>query len=139
MRTLAAAIALLALPTLATAQGRTPRLDGVWRNAANSVHLRAAPCIRGGRALCGTVIWASERAKADVAARGRTLIGTRLFEDFQPGDDGRWEGTVYVPDIDRSLAGTIRLDGPDRLVGEGCLFGTLGCREQVWTRVRQRR
>lgn len=125
------AAALLAAPAAATPPA--PRWAGVWRNAANSVHLRAAPCGRG--AMCGTVIWASAKARADVAARGRKLIGTQLFRDFRAAGDGVWEGQVYVPDIDRSFSGTITQDGPNTLIGEGCLLGTFGCKQQIWTRV----
>ncbi|URW74604.1 DUF2147 domain-containing protein [Sphingomonas donggukensis] len=131
------AMTIVALATAAApAAPPAPGWAGVWRNASNSVHLRAAPCGRGRDAgMCGTVIWASPKAKADVAARGRTLVGAQLFRDFQPTGDGAWEGEVYVPDIDRSFSGTITLEGRNRLVGEGCLFGGFGCKQQVWTRV----
>ena len=132
MRTLPLIAALLiALP--AAAAPSAPKWAGVWRNTANSLHLRTAPCGRG--AMCGTVIWANAKAKADVAARGGTLIGTQLFRDFRDTGDGVWEGEVYVPDIGRTFSGTITQDGPNTLVGEGCLFGSFGCKQQVWTRV----
>ena len=124
----------LALAGAAHAAPPAPKWAGVWRNAANTVHLRAAPC---GRAMCGTVIWASDKARADVAAQGRQLIGTQLFSDFREEDDGLWYGQVYVPDIDRSLSGTISIDGPNQISGTGCLFGNLGCKTQVWTRVKK--
>lgn len=127
-----AAIACMVTAVPADAQ-RAPKWAGVWRNASNSVHLRAAPC---GRSMCGTVIWASEKAKADVAARGGRLVGTQLFRNFQAVGDGSWEGEVFVPDIGATLTGNVRLEGNDRLVGEGCLFGGLGCRQQVWTRIK---
>lgn len=132
------AMTIVALATAAApAAPPAPGWTGVWRNASNSVHLRAAPCGRARDAgMCGTVIWASPKAKADVAARGRTLIGAQLFRDFQQTDENAWEGEVYVPDIDRTFAGTIMLEGRNRLVGEGCLFGGFGCKQQVWTRVK---
>ncbi|WP_326525762.1 DUF2147 domain-containing protein [Sphingomonas sp.] len=125
---------LLALAIASPASAQTaPKWAGVWRNASNSVHIRAASC--GRAAMCGTVIWASAKAKADVAARGRKLIGAQLFRDFRHAGDGIWEGEVWVPDIDRSFSGTISLRGPNTLVGAGCLLGRLGCKEQIWTRV----
>jgi uncharacterized protein (DUF2147 family) len=123
----------LAVALATPAAAAPPKWQGVWRNASNSVHLRTAPC---GRAMCGTVIWASEKAKADVAARGRKLVGAQLFRDFRAGPGGVWEGQVFVPDIGISFSGTIRLDGPNRLTGEGCLLGNLGCQAQTWTRVK---
>jgi len=128
LATLAAAV--IAAPA---ASAPPPKWQGVWRNAANSVHIRTAPCGRG--AMCGTVVWANDKARADVAARGGRLVGAQLFRNFQQGSDGVWEGEVYVPDLDRSFSGTITLQGANTLVGEGCLFGRLGCKQQVWTRV----
>lgn len=125
------AAALLAAP--AASAPPAPKWAGVWRNASGSVHLRTAPC--GRSAMCGTVIWASDKAKADVAARGRTLIGTQLFRDFRDEGGGVWAGEVYVPDIDQLFSGTITPKGANTLVGEGCLFGSFGCKQQVWTRV----
>ena len=124
---------ILALPLAATPP--TPKWTGVWRNAGNTVHLRTASC--GRAAMCGTVIWASPKAKADVAGRGRKLIGAQLFRNFRDSGDGVWEGEVYVPDIDRTFSGTITPQGANTLIGEGCLFGSFGCKEQVWTRVRK--
>ena len=133
MRTLFSLPVMLAALSLASPALAAPKWTGVWRNAANSVHLRTAP---GGRSMCGTVIWASPKAKADVAARGGNLIGAQLFRDFRDTGDGVWEGEVYVPDLDRTFAGTITQEGPNTLVGEGCLFGSFGCKQQVWTRVK---
>lgn len=128
-------IILLSLTMLGSPAASAPPSDwtGTWRNPSNSVRIRAKPC---GQGMCGTVIWASPKAKADVAARGGTLIGAQLFRDFQREDDGVWHGDVYVPDIDKTFSGTITLRGRNTLIGEGCLFAGLGCRSQTWTRVK---
>ena len=134
MRTILSLLAAALLASPAASAPPAPKWQGVWKNAANSVHLRTAPC---GRGMCGTVVWASAKAKADVAARGGNLVGAQLFRDFRQGPDGVWEGEVYIPDIGRSFAGTITLQGTNTLVGEGCLFGRFGCKQQVWTRVKK--
>lgn len=109
------------------------RWDGTWRNESNSVHIKAAPC---GRAMCGTVIWASEKAQADAARAGTpNLIGTRLFQDFVPQGDA-WAGQVFVPDLKVTFAGTITLRDPDTLEGTGCLLGNYVCRTTTWLRVK---
>jgi uncharacterized protein (DUF2147 family) len=110
---------------------------GTWRNAGDTVRIRVAACGRG--ALCGRVVSASAKAKAD-AARGGTerLIGTELFRGFRRGADGRWDGTVFVPDLASEVDGTLRRDGADTLVAEGCLIAGIACREQRWTRVTAR-
>jgi uncharacterized protein (DUF2147 family) len=130
-RALALALTLLATPALAARASPV----GVWRNASDSVRIRVAAC---GRGLCGTVVQASAKAKAD-AARGGTerLVGTRLFRDFRREDEGLWRGRVFVPDIAQSFDGTLELRGAT-LIGTGCLFGSLGCRSTRWTRVKGR-
>lgn len=125
-----AAIVLAAMPAVAQ---RAPDWSGTWRNSANSVHIRAQRC---GPAMCGTVVWANERARADAARGGEDrLVGSRIFQDFV-AEDGVWYGEVYVPDLDRSFEGTIELADRNTLIGTGCLFGSFGCREQRWTRVK---
>ena len=110
-------------------------LAGTWRNAGDSVRIRVAPC-RGAPGMCGTVVAASEKARADAAAGGtERLIGTALFRGFERGEDGQYAGTVFVPDIGSEVDGTLHLEGRDTLVAEGCLFAGFGCREQRWSRV----
>ncbi len=113
-------------------------LAGTWRNAADSVRIRVSPC-RGEPGMCGTVVSASDRAKADAAAAGTDrLVGTPLFRGFERDADGTWAGSVFVPDIGSEVAGTLHLEGRDTLVAEGCLFAGFGCKEQRWTRVAAR-
>lgn len=131
------AVLVTLLTSTALHAAPAPSPIGTWRNAANSVRIRVAPC---GRGLCGTVVAASDKARADAAAGGTPqLVGTQLFRDFRAieGGDG-WEGTVFVPDLGIEVQGTLALDGADTLVAEGCLFGGIGCREQRWVRVGRR-
>jgi uncharacterized protein (DUF2147 family) len=110
-----------------------PLADGVWRNPENSVHVEIQTC---GEAVCGYVVWASPRAEAD-ARRGGTdvLVGLRLFRDFVRQKTGEWRGTIFVPDLNATLAGSaVALDG-ERLKARACLIGKLFCKSQIWTRV----
>lgn len=122
-------IAGLAAALPAAAQSR----PSVWRNPSNSVHVRTEPC---GAAMCGVVVWASEKAIAD-ARRGGTpaLVGTRLFRDFRKTGPNDWEGKVFIPDLGVTLSGTLTLVGRDQMVGKGCVARNLGCRSQTWTRI----
>src|SRR6185295_7155967 len=76
-------IALVALatavPVTASAQAS---IEGQWRNPKGSVVVHITPC---GNVYCGTVIDASDRAKA-TARRGWTphLIGTRILSGVRP-------------------------------------------------------
>ncbi|KTT69289.1 DUF2147 domain-containing protein [Sphingomonas endophytica] len=125
---------MLTLLALLAAAATDP-LAGTWRNAADSVRIRVERC-RGAPGMCGTVIAASDRAKADAAAGGTDrLVGTPLFRGFERDEDGAWAGTVFVPDIGTEVEGTLHLEGRNTLVAEGCLFAGFGCKEQRWTRV----
>ncbi|UVO50058.1 DUF2147 domain-containing protein [Sphingomonas sp. SUN019] len=131
---LVASLALMLSATSVAAAPPASGLGGTWRNKADSVRIRIAKC---GSGMCGTVIQASEKAKADAAAGGtEQLVGTRLFEDMERDQDGLWYGQVYVPDIAQSFEGTIEQVDRDTLVGTGCLFAGIGCKTQTWRRVR---
>lgn len=109
------------------------RSFGFWRNPSDSVRIRVHPC---GRTMCGTVVWASDKAKAD-ALRGGTasLVGNQLFRDFSEEREGVWRGRVFVPDIGKTFSGTVTVLDPNRLEGRGCLIGKVGCKSQIWVRV----
>lgn len=117
----------------ALAQPLQPTEETVWRNPQNSVHVRVHPC---GQSMCGTVIWANDKAKAD-SARGGTpqLVGTQLFRDFHLTSPSRWTGKIFVPDMNRVFTGTGTLMDANTLVARGCLAKNFGCKSQTWTRV----
>ncbi|HKR86969.1 MAG TPA: DUF2147 domain-containing protein [Phenylobacterium sp.] len=125
-----AAAALIAASGPAAAQDD---LLGVWRNPKNSVHVDIRPC---GPSACGVVIWASQKAREDARrGSGRELIGMKLFQDFTRASD-EWRGKVFVPDLNRTLAGAARVVDDNHLEAKGCALGFF-CKTQVWTRVTQ--
>lgn len=114
---------------------------GVWRNADDSVRIRVAACEGAATpsmppALCGTVVAASEKARADAAAGGTPqLVGARLLTGFRPKEPRVWAGQAFVPDIGVTLRGTMTLATAESLDVAGCLVGGFGCRSQRWTRI----
>ena len=86
--------------------------------------------------LCGTVISATEWARAD-ARRGGThsLVGTRLFSGLKPAGTGHWRGRLFVPDINHRSNADLRIIAPDRLKVTGCMIARMICKSQLWTRV----
>ena len=108
--------------------------DSVWRNPSDSVHVRVHPC---GQSMCGTVVWANDKAKAD-SARGGTpnLVGTELFRDFHETSPKVWKGKVFVPDLNHVFGGTGTVVDDNTLVARGCAVGNVGCKSQTWTRVK---
>lgn len=110
-------------------------LLGVWRNPKNSVHVNIRPC---GESACGYVVWATPRAQADARkGSGRELVGMQLLQDFSPTAHG-WRGKVFVPDLNRTLTGAARTIDGDHLEAKGCLFGSILCKAQIWTRLKDR-
>ena len=102
-----------------------------YRNPSNSVHIQPRPC---GDKVCGVVVWANDKAKAD-SARGGTpnLVGLQLFKDFTPDGPDKWKGSVFVPDINKTFSGQVVRTSPTTLKGTGCLVGKMGCKSQEWT------
>lgn len=135
MRRIAGLAAALVALSAAPASAAPERSFGIWRNPGNSVHIRAHPC---GKSMCGTVMWASDKAKADARRGGtETLIGAQLFSGFVQERAGVWRGKVFVPDIGKTFSGTITVVDDRTLKGAGCLLGRIACKTQVWTRVDQ--
>lgn len=128
---LAAIAAFFLTPSAALAQVGQ---DLVLRNPQNSVHERIHPC---GKTRCGTVVWANAKAKAD-SARGGTpnLVGTELFREFREVSPKVWKGKVFVPDVNRVFSGTGTVKDKDTIVARGCLLGNIGCKSEVWKRVK---
>jgi len=128
---------LFATVLAATPLRAAPPVAGTWRNPAGSVEVAMAPC---GPRLCGTVVYASDRARDD-AARGGTdrLIGTQLFRGLEADGPGHWSGEVFVPDLGQTVAGTLALVDANALEVSGCVIPGLVCQTQTWTRVAARR
>ena len=120
----------LAAPAAAAAQ--SPAAAGVWRNPKNTVHVKLQPC---GPTMCGTVVWAAPKAQAKARAAGQKLVGAQLFREFKPVAPGRWQGKVFVPDMNRTFSGTMTAESPTRMVGKGCLIGGFFCKSQTWVKI----
>ncbi|MHA0319683.1 DUF2147 domain-containing protein [Sphingomonas melonis] len=105
---------------------------GNWHNPKNTVAVRAGRC---GPNLCGWVIRASDKAKADVANKGYPpLIGTALLRGYRNNGKGRWAGQIYVPDMGRAFGSTVTMIDADTLNVKGCLIGGFICKSQIWRR-----
>jgi uncharacterized protein (DUF2147 family) len=123
---------------LLTASPAVAATYGVFRNPSGNVEVRLADC---GKQLCGTIVSASAKAKADAAKAGQTnIIGMQLFRNLTPtpqpkGQPGRWDGQVYIPDKDKTVSGSAILNGKTLSV-KGCLLGDKLCKSQDWLRVK---
>lgn len=131
MKRLFLSLALLALAAVpATAEAS---VEGRWTNPKRSVVIEVGRC---GQAWCGTVVWATPKARAN-ARKGGTdnLIGTRILSGARPVGPNIYKGRAFVPKRNIHSSATIRQTGPNAMVVEGCALAGLLCKEQRWTRV----
>ena len=127
-------LAIFALLFLAAAPpSAAAPVEGRWTNPKRSVILEVGRC---GDAWCGTVVWATAKAKANARKGGtENLIGTRLVTGAKPIGDGVYRGRGFVPKQNIHSSATIRQTGPNTMLVKGCALAGLLCKEQRWTRV----
>lgn len=134
----------LAATTLISTAGAAPlpsvasEAIGTWINPHGSVKVQTGPCApEGAGQLCGWVVWAAPQAEADArdGGGGERLIGTELLRGYRAAGPGLYRGEVYVPDMGRTFASTIKQRGANDLKISGCILGGLICKSQDWHRV----
>ncbi|HUE79959.1 MAG TPA: DUF2147 domain-containing protein [Sphingomicrobium sp.] len=127
-------LAFFALLFLAAAPASAAAsVEGRWTNPKRSVILEVGRC---GEAYCGTVVWATAKAKANAREGGtQNLIGTRLVTGARPIGNGVYKGRGFVPKQNIHSSATIRQTGPNTMLVKGCALAGLVCKEQRWTRV----
>jgi uncharacterized protein (DUF2147 family) len=115
--------------------GASAGIFGTWSNPAGSVIVRTAPC---GGAVCGRVVWATPKARDDAARKGgvRQLLGLEVLRSYRPSGPHRWEGRAFVPDLGDEFESEMVQTGPNEIEINGCRFGGLVCKTQVWHRAR---
>ena len=107
-------------------------IDGTWRSPGGNSIITIAPC---GDSMCGTVAWASDKAKKDSAKTTPQLIGTQLLTGLRPDRKGRWQGKLFIPDKNVRVTAKIERSGSDQLKVSGCAVGKSLCKSALWTRV----
>ena len=105
-------------------------IEGRWRSPGGNSIIEIAPC---GSDFCGTVAWASDRARKDAAKSTDQLIGTQLLTGLQERKPGRWQGRLFIPDKNMRVTAKIQLASPQQLKVSGCAAGVI-CSSQLWNR-----
>lgn len=124
---------ILAALAAAAAQNPSPDpIEGRWRSPGGNSIVAIAPC---GSELCGTVAWASDKAKKDASKTTSQLVGAQLLTGLRRRPDGRWEGKLFVPDKNLRVTAKLQLVSPGQLKLSGCAIGKSACKSQLWTRV----
>lgn len=124
---------MLSIALALAAAAHKPRADpiiGTWLNRRETVAIATSRC---GAELCGRVVWAAPEAQ-QAAAEGGTqrLVGTMLMRNFRQVGAGVWAGEVFVPDLGQTAQAEMTLVGADEIEINGCQFGGLLCKRQVW-------
>jgi len=121
-------ISLLALAA-ATAHSGHHGPFGDWTNPSKSVVMNIANCHGH---MCGTVVWASEKAKRDVTKGTKHLVGSHLLTNVKETSHNHWKGKIFVPDQNMRVTAKLAMVTHDQLKVSGCAL--MICKSQVWHR-----
>lgn len=124
-------VATVALLLAAQAAAAAP-IEGRWRSPGGNSIIDVAKC---GEGWCGTVAWASAKAKKDAAKSTSQLVGTQLLTDVVQASVGRWNGRLFIPDKKMRVTAKIEMAPAGQLKVSGCLAGKSLCKSQLWTPV----
>jgi uncharacterized protein (DUF2147 family) len=105
-------------------------IEGTWRSPGGNTIITIAPC---GNGPCGTVAWATEKAKKDAAKTTAQLVGTQLLTNLQKRKDGSWLGKLFIPDRNMRVTAKLQRLSPDSLKVSGCAAGKALCKADIWT------
>src|SRR4051794_3264855 len=102
------AIGLILALTMSQAPASPPSIQGRWRSPGGNSIIAIAPC---GESLCGTVAWASAKAKKDASKGTDQLIGAQLLTSLKQDAKGAWRGKLFVPDKNIRASAKLQLVG----------------------------
>ena len=121
------ALALIVATTFAAAGHNASSIEGIWRSPGGNSIMKIATC---GHGPCGTIVWASDKAKHDSRKTTQHLVGTHLLTHLQLHKDGSWKGKLFIPDMNTHASATIRRAAHGELKVSGC---KIICKSAVWT------
>ncbi len=133
----------IALALLLSVNAPTMAEDGVigrWATPGVAAIVELAPC-GSTSTLCGTIRWlwdaVDEKGRprldaqnADAALRTRPLVGLHILSGLTPAAGSGWAARIYNPEDGQTYRATVRRQGPDALLIEGCVLFI--CQKQVW-------
>jgi uncharacterized protein (DUF2147 family) len=125
-----ALMAALAAQAAPGAPSAPSSIEGVWRSPGGNTIMKVGAC---GAGPCGTVAWASDRAKKDSSKVTAQLVGTQLLTSLRQRSDGSWLGKLFIPDKNLRVTAKIQRTGPTQLKVSGCAAGRALCKADIWT------
>ncbi|HEX3424196.1 MAG TPA: DUF2147 domain-containing protein [Sphingomicrobium sp.] len=124
------ALLLVAAIAAQTAAPASLSIEGIWRSPGGNSIIKIASCSDN---PCGTVVWASDKARKDSSKSTDQLVGTQLLTNLQRDKKGRWEGKLFIPDRKMRVTAKIERIGPAQLKVSGCAAGKALCKAAIWT------
>lgn len=150
--TLAAALALLAVPVSAQQSG----VMGTWLTASGVGQVKIGPCADAASgAICGTIVGlvdpkgpngivvapeaAIDYRNEDPALRGRKMIGIPLIWGFKATSDANTfeSGQIYNGENGKTYSANISLQPDGKLRLRGYVGSPMLGETQLWTRISQ--
>jgi uncharacterized protein (DUF2147 family) len=141
---LAAAIAIVAAPILATASEPDPSgVLGFWLSSKKKVVVEIYPCEQN---LCGKIVWLAkpyrksgefkiDKKNPDPALRARGWCGIEVITGLKPKRDDFWRnGRFYYPKKGKTYDVDIKLKDDDGLELRAYLGIRLLGKSEIWTR-----
>jgi uncharacterized protein (DUF2147 family) len=122
------AFALIAALALQTGSG--PSIEGTWRSPGGNSIMKIASCAAD---PCGTVAWASDKAKKDSSKTTSQLVGTPLLTGLKQDAKGVWHGKLFIPDRNMRVTAKIQRVASNQLRVSGCVAGKALCKAAIWT------
>jgi uncharacterized protein (DUF2147 family) len=124
---------LIRLILAAALQSAAPNsIEGLWRSPGGNSIISIAAC---GPSLCGTVAWASAKAKQDSRKATDHLVGTQLLTGLEQDRKGIWRGKLFIPDKKMRVTAKIERVSDQQLKVSGCAAGRALCKSALWTRM----
>jgi uncharacterized protein (DUF2147 family) len=122
-----------AVSSAVSAEAGIDPVIGTWLNPERTAQVKTAGC---GHSLCATVVWASPDAVRKAKNAGTDpLLGLQLLSDYRRKPGSKWQGQVFVPDMNRHFFSRIEPVGLNKMRLSGCVLGGLICKSTIWTRV----
>lgn len=122
-----AALALIGALALSAPAHHSSSIYGVWRSPGGNSIMKIARC---GHGPCGTIVWASDKAKQDSRKTTSHLVGTHLLTHLTQQKDGSWEGKLFIPDMNMHASAKISRLAHHELKVSGC---KIICKSAVWS------
>jgi uncharacterized protein (DUF2147 family) len=119
-----ALIGILALSALAHDPSS---IDGLWRSPGGNSIMKIAAC---GKSPCGTVAWATDKARNDSKKTTPHLVGTHLLTHLERRKGGGWQGKLFIPDMNMHVTAKLHRAAHHELKVSGC---AIICKSAVWT------